>query len=67
MQRQTIALHQQLLEEEVRGGNLRLAVDAHTMAYALVRIVETFIYADVIAGENPDIDKAVEILKLMLR
>jgi len=37
------------------------------MAYALVRIVESFIYADVIAGEDPDIDKAVDILRLMLR
>jgi len=34
------------------------------MAYALVRIVESFIYADVIAGEDPDIDKAVEVLRL---
>src|SRR4029453_14367531 len=66
VQRHTIALHQELLEEEVRRGHLRLSVDAHTMAYALVRIVETFIYADVIAGEDPDIDKAVGILKLML-
>ena len=46
---------------------LRLPVDAHTMAYALVRIGESFLYADVIAGEKPDLAKAVEILKLMLR
>jgi Tetracyclin repressor-like, C-terminal domain len=37
------------------------------MAYALVRIVESFLYADPIAGEKPDLKKAVEILKLMLR
>jgi AcrR family transcriptional regulator len=62
-----IALHQQLLEEEVARGELDLSVDAHTMAYALVRTGETFIYADVIVGEQPDIDKAVEILRLLLR
>src|SRR5262249_42228861 len=67
VQQRTIALHQTLLEEEVRRGALRLPVDAHTMAYALVRVVESFLYADAIAGETPDIDKAVEILKLMLR
>jgi AcrR family transcriptional regulator len=67
VQRRTIALHQALLEEEVRRGALDLPVDAHTMAYALVRVVESFLYADAIAGEKPDIDKAVEILKLMLR
>ena len=67
VQRRTIALHQALLEEEVRRGALELPVDAHTMAYALVRIVESFLYADAIAGEKPDLEKAVEILKLMLR
>jgi hypothetical protein len=66
-QARNIALHQELLEEEVRKGHLRLSVDAHTMAYALVRIGETFLYADLIAGEEPDIEKAVEVLKLMLR
>lgn len=37
------------------------------MAYAIVRIGESFLYADTIAGEKPDLDKAVEIVKLMLR
>src|SRR5262249_34917876 len=39
----------------------------HTMAYALVRIVESFLYAEAIAGEEPDLEKAVEILRLLLR
>jgi AcrR family transcriptional regulator len=67
VQSRTIALNQELLEEEIACGALRLPVDAHTMAYALVRIGESFLYADMIAGENPDLDKAVAILELMLR
>jgi AcrR family transcriptional regulator len=67
VQRRTIALHEELLEEEVRRGALRLPVDAHTMAYALVRVVESFLYADAVAGEKVDLEKAVDILKLMLR
>lgn len=67
VQARTIALNQGLLEEEIRRGALKLPVDAHTMAYALVRIVESFLYADMIAGETPDLEKATEILKLMLR
>jgi hypothetical protein len=67
VQRRTIAMHEELLREEVGRGTLRLPVDAHTMAYALVRTVESFLYADPIAGEKPDLKKAVEILKLMLR
>ena len=58
MQARTIALNEALLEEEVARGNLRLPVDAHTMAYALVRIVESFLYADMISGEKPDLAKA---------
>ncbi|HJQ84206.1 MAG TPA: QsdR family transcriptional regulator [Candidatus Binatia bacterium] len=67
VQQRTIALHEALLKEEVARGHLRLPVDPHTMAYALVRTVESFLYADPIAGEKPDLEKAVEILKLMLR
>jgi len=67
VQARTIARNQELLEEEIRRGALVLPVDAHTMAYALVRLVESFLYAEMIAGETPDLEKATEILKLMLR
>jgi AcrR family transcriptional regulator len=67
VQARTIARNQELLEEEIRRGALELPVDAHTMAYALVRLVESFLYAEMIAGEAPDLEKATEILKLMLR
>ena len=61
-----IELHQELLEEETARGAIELAVDSHTMAYALVRTAESFMYADLIAGERPDVAKAVEILRLLL-
>lgn len=67
VQKTTIACHQRLLEEEMQKGHLQLPVDAHTMAYALVRVAESFLYADLIAGEEPDLDKADKILQLMLR
>lgn len=61
-----IALHQELLEEEMARGHLALPVDAHTMAHALVRTAESFMYADLIAGEQPDVDRAIDILRLLL-
>lgn len=67
VQQRTIAMHEELLVEEVRRGALKLPIDTHTMAYALVRVVESFLYADAIAGETLDLEKAVAILKLMLR
>jgi AcrR family transcriptional regulator len=66
-QQTMIRLNQSLLEEEAERGNIELPVDAHTLAYAIVRISESFLYADLIAGEEPDVEKAMEILKLLCR
>ena len=67
VQERTIALNESLLREEVERGGLRLPVDPHTMAYALVRVAEAFLYSDMITGERPDLEKATQILSLMLR
>jgi AcrR family transcriptional regulator len=66
-QRTSIRLWEELLTEEVSCGRLELPVDPHTMAYAIVRISESFLYADLIAGEEPDVESCVEIIKLLLR
>lgn len=66
-QRTTIRLWEELLTEEVRCGRLELPVPPHVMAYAIVRISESFLYADLIAGDEPDIESCVEILKLLLK
>jgi AcrR family transcriptional regulator len=67
VQATTVRLQQQLIEDEARKGSIRLRVDAHTLAYAVVRLCESFLYADLVAGEEPDISKAVEVLRLLLR
>jgi hypothetical protein len=66
VQGRTIANIQQLLEEEVDRGNMTLPVEPAVMAYALTRIAESFLYADLITGATPDLDNASKILKLML-
>lgn len=66
-QRRAIALHQGLLEDQIARGHLSLEADPHTVAYALVRLGESFLYADLIAGEQPDVDKAMQVFRLMLR
>jgi len=43
VQARTIAHHEGLLREEVERGHLTLPVDPHTMAYALVRVAESFL------------------------
>ncbi|MCZ6854849.1 MAG: QsdR family transcriptional regulator [Gammaproteobacteria bacterium] len=67
VQERTIANLRQLLEEEVAAGHMILPVKPAVMAYALTRIVESFLYADLISGATPDLENASNILKLMLR
>ena len=65
VQATTIRLFEQLVAEEIERG-YRPPVDAHTMAYAVVRLTEAFLYADIISGEEPDLDTAIEALKLLV-
>ncbi len=67
VQERTIANLRQLLEEEVAAGHMILPVEPAVMAYALTRIVESFLYADLITGATPDLENASNILQLMLR
>ena len=39
----------------------------HDVAYTMVRIVESYIYLDLITGERPDARRAEAILRLLLR
>lgn len=67
VQATTIRLWAEVLREEADRGTIVLPLDAHTLAYATVRLGESFLYADMIAGEEPDIDSAVEIFKQLVR
>ena len=67
VQERTIANLQELIEEEVNRGHMTMSVDARVMAYAITRIVESFLYADLITGDTPDLENASRIVKLLLR
>ena len=67
VQERTISNLQQLLEEEVEGGHMSLPGEPADMAYALTRIVESFLYTDLITGATPDLKNASKTLGLMLR
>ena len=61
-----IRLWDETLTEEVERGNVTLPTDPHTMAYAFVRIGESFLYADLVSGEQVDVEKAVDLIKLLV-
>ena len=67
VQKRTIANLQQLLETQIAAGHMTLPVEPPVMAYALTRIVESFLYADLITGAPADLENASKILRLMLR
>jgi len=56
-----------VLEHEEARGTVELGIDAETMAYAIVRLGESFLYADVIADNRPDVGEAVELISRLLR
>lgn len=47
-----------LLRGDMAECGLRLSTDPDTLAYALVRLGESFVYADVLAARTPDVESA---------
>jgi hypothetical protein len=66
IQRREIQLLETLLTDEHAARHLPLVVPAHTPAYGILKLMETYLYADVVAGEPRDIDSAVRIVALLL-
>lgn len=56
-----------LLDEQVQAEQLVLPRDLDSLAYALVRICESFLYNDFITGREPDLGKAKEIVGALLQ
>jgi AcrR family transcriptional regulator len=66
-QRRLIDWLERILREETDAGRLDLPVDLHDVAYVLRRIIESYVYLDVITGEQPDAQRAEPVLRLLLR
>jgi len=67
VQERMIDAARELLAEQVAAGELAPALDLDTLAYLLIRVNESFLYSDVITGSEPDVDKALEAIRLLLR
>jgi AcrR family transcriptional regulator len=67
VQERMIAVARELLAEQVDAGTLQPALDIDTLAYLLVRVAESFIYSDIITGSEPDVEKAIEVVRLLLQ
>ena len=48
------------------GGSLSLRLDSEDLEYVMFRIGESFIWRELITGEEPDLTKAVEVVRVLL-
>jgi AcrR family transcriptional regulator len=55
-----------LIELERGRGTFEAGLDTPTLAYAVVRICEGFLYADVIADRPPDPGRAITVIEALL-
>jgi AcrR family transcriptional regulator len=56
-----------LLEEEIGAGRLEVSADVREVAYVIVRVIESYVYLDLITGEEPEPGRAEPILRMLLR
>jgi AcrR family transcriptional regulator len=66
VQARTIELEKQFLREIVQEARIKPPLDIDTLAYIIIRIGEAFLYADVISGRKPEIEKAVAAICILV-
>jgi hypothetical protein len=57
---------ERLIDTERSLGTFEPDLDTTALAYAIMRISEAFLYADVLAGLTPDIDRAITVVDGLL-
>lgn len=67
IQRRYVATAEWLVRREVGDDPLGGAIDPAGLAYLLVRMSESFTYADLISGDQPSADRARVAFRLLLR
>jgi len=65
-QRRLIEANREMIEEQVAGAGYQPPLDPATLAYLLVRIGESFIFNNLITGEDPDLQKAIQASRVLL-
>jgi AcrR family transcriptional regulator len=66
IQQRMIAACRALLEEQAAAAGFAPALDLDTLAYVIIRVAESFLYSDLITGNQPDVGKAVEVVRVLL-
>ena len=67
LQRRLIAHYEAMLREEIQAGRLSTPLPVHELAYMIVRTMESYVYTDLITGEEPNPEKGAMVLRVLLR
>ncbi|MEV6013404.1 QsdR family transcriptional regulator [Streptomyces sp. NPDC051976] len=67
LQQHVVTVFEQLLEEEYADGEGAAPLPLPDLAYLIVRIIESFVFSDLIAGNDPDWTKAGMAVAALLR
>jgi AcrR family transcriptional regulator len=62
-----VAAVQAILEREAASGHLEPPLPLHDLADLVVRIMETFLYSDLVTGETADSEKVAQAIATLLR
>jgi AcrR family transcriptional regulator len=65
-QRRVVDTFRDILVEAQERKGLQLRLDPETLAFAMVRIGESFLWTNLITGEAPDLTKAHEVARMLL-
>jgi AcrR family transcriptional regulator len=66
-QARLVGWEERMLREEAEAGQLDLPADLHEVAYVLVRLIESYVYLDLITGEAPQAHRAEPMMRMLLR
>lgn len=65
-QERVIAFFRDLIEDTAGRGEIVLRLPADKTAYVLVRLANAFLWTNLIAGEEPDIQAGVDVVRALL-
>lgn len=62
----TIARLTEIIEQEVRKGTYKPRLEPHLLAYTAIRLVDSFVFGDIIAGVEVQLDTANKVIRSVL-
>src|SRR5205823_988379 len=66
LQPRIVASIQEVIDDEVRAGAYDPPIDTSTLAYAIVRLAEAFLFNDAVAGIRGDVERLREVEAALL-